>query len=111
MATSSRKKSVELWQTQIPASNREELAKLLFRVDKPPGTRTISGSQDQLGLRLPGLNKLNYDNGYWVISIESITDDAILNYIAEHLYLVASPSRPAVYDVLISTSIMTVPQS
>ena len=105
MATSSRKKAVELWQTQIPAGNREELAKLLFCVDNPPGTRAISGSQDQLGLLLPGLNKLNYDNGYWPVSIESITDDAMLNYIAEHLYLVALPPRPAGYDVLGNTNI------
>lgn len=105
MATSSRKKAIDLWQTQIPAGNREELAKLLFCVDNPPGTRTISGSQDQLGLLLPGLNKLNYDNGYWPVSIESITDDAILNYIAEHLYLVALPPRPAGYDVLSNTNI------
>ena len=105
MATSSRKKAIDLWQTQIPAGNREELAKLLFCVDNPPGTKTISGSQDQLGLLLPGLNKLNYDNGYWPVSIESITDDAILNYIAEHLYLVALPPRPAGYDVLGNTNI------
>ena len=105
MATSSRKKAIDLWQTQIPAGNREELAKLLFCVDNPPGTKTISGSQDQLGLLLPGLNKLNYDNGYWPISIESITDDAILNYIAEHLYLMALPPRPAGYDVLGNTNI------
>lgn len=40
MATSSRKKAIDLWQTQIPAGNREELAKLLFCVDNPLGTKT-----------------------------------------------------------------------
>ena len=105
MATSSRKKAIELWQTQIPAGNREQLAKLIFCVENPPGTRTISGSQDQLGILLPGLNKLNYDNGYWPVSIESLTDDATLDFIAEHLYLIQLSQRKQNYDVLGNTNI------
>ena len=100
MATSSRKKAIELWQTRIPAGNREELAKLLFCVENPPGTKAVSGSQDQLGILLPGLNKLNYDNGYWPKSIDSVTDDATLNFIADHLYLLQLPQRKTGYDVL-----------
>lgn len=42
MATSSRKKAIELWQTAIPAGNREQLAKLLFCVDNPPGTVAVT---------------------------------------------------------------------
>ena len=105
MATSSRKKAIELWQTQIPAGNREQLAKLIFCIENPPGTRTISGSQDQLGILLPGLNKLNYDNGYWPVSIESLTDDATLDFIAEHLYLIQLSQRKQNYDVLGNTNI------
>ena len=105
MATSSRKKAIELWQTQIPAGNREQLAKLIFCVENPPGTKTISGSQDQLGILLPGLNKLNYNNGYWPVSIESITDDETLNFISEHLYLIQLPQRKQNYDVLAKTNI------
>ena len=105
MATSSRKKAIELWQTKIPTGNREQLAKLIFCVENPPGTKTVSGSQDQLGILLPGLNKLNYDNGYWPVSIESITDDNTLNYIAEHLYLLQLPQRKKGYDVLGNTNI------
>jgi galactokinase/mevalonate kinase-like predicted kinase len=105
MATSSRKKAVELWQTQIPAGNREELAKLIFCIENPPGTKTVSGSQDQLGILLPGLNKLNYDNGFWPVSIESVTDDETLNFVAEHLYLIQLPQRKQDYDVLDKTNI------
>ena len=105
MATSSRKKAIELWQTQIPAGDREQLAKLIFCIENPPGTKTISGSQDQLGILLPGLNKLNYDNGYWPASIESITDDETLNFISEHLYLIQLPQRKQGYDVLGNTNI------
>ena len=105
MATSSRKKAIELWQTQIPAGDREQLAKLIFCVENPPGTKTVSGSQDQLGILLPGLNKLNYNNGYWPVSIENITDDETLNFIAEHLYLIQLPQRKQNYDVLRKTNI------
>jgi len=105
MATSSRKKAIELWQTKIPTGNREQLAKLIFCVENPPGTKTISGSQDQLGILLPGLNKLNYKNGYWPVSIESITEDDTLNFIAKHLYLFQLPQRKQNYDVLGNTNI------
>ena len=105
MATSSRKKAIELWQTQIPAGKREQLAKLLFCIENPPGTKTISGSQDQLGILLPGLNKLNYNNGYWPVSIDSITDDETLSFIAEHLYLIQLPKRKLDYNVLAKTNI------
>ena len=108
MATSSRKKAIELWQTQIPAGNREQLAKLIFCVENPPGAKTVSGSQDQLGILLPGLNKLNYNNGYWPVSIESITGDETLKYIAEHLYLLQLPQRKRNYDVLGNTNINSV---
>ncbi|MCQ2352896.1 MAG: adenylyltransferase/cytidyltransferase family protein [Victivallaceae bacterium] len=105
MATSSRKKAIELWQTQIPVGDREQLAKMLFCVDNPPGTVAISGSQDQLGLLLPGLNKLNYDNGFWPVSIDSVTDPEKLKFVADHLYLVAMPQRRNGYDVLGDTHI------
>ena len=98
MATSSRKKAVEMWQTQIPAGNGEELAKLLFCVENPPGTVNLSGSQDQLGIILPGINKLNYNNGFWPESIESKTDDETLSFVADHLYLIALPPRRKGYD-------------
>lgn len=105
MATSSRKKAIELWQTQIPAGNREQLAKMIFCMENPPGTKAVSGSQDQLGILLPGLNKLNYDNGFWPVSIESITDDDTLKFVSEHLYLIQLPRRKQGYDVLAKTNI------
>ena len=105
MATSSRKKAVEMWQTQIPAGNKEELARLLFCVENPPGTVNISGSQDQLGIILPGLNKLNYNNGFWPVSIDSKTDEETLKFVAEHLYLIALPPRKAGYDAKAQTNI------
>ena len=108
LATSSRKKAIELWQTQIPPGNREKLARQLFCVENPPGTKHISGSQDQLGILLPGVNKLNYDNGFWPVSIERAMDDETLNFIADHLYLLQLPQRKADYDVFAGTNINAV---
>lgn len=105
MATSSRKKAVEMWQTQIPAGDKEELAKVLFCVENPPGTKNISGSQDQLGIILPGINKLNYDNGFWPVSIESRTDEETLNFVSAHLQLLSLPPRDKDYDVMAGSSI------
>ena len=99
MATSSRKKAIELWQTEIPVGNPEQLAKTLFCVENPPGTKHVSGSQDQLGILMPGLNKLNYDNGYWPVSIDSVLDDDILDFVEKNLWLVQLPQREDSYDV------------
>ena len=105
MATSSRKKAIELWQTEIPVGNPEVLAKTLFCVENPPGTEHVSGSQDQLGILMPGLNKLNYDNGYWPINIDSIKDDDLLNFVEKNLWLVQLPQRDDGYDVFADTNI------
>lgn len=105
MATSSRKKAVQMWQNQVPPGDRIELARQLFCVENPPGTTAVSGSQDQLGMLLPGLNKLHYDNGYWPVSIESRTDHETLSFVAENLWLVSLPQRKKGYDVLGNTNI------
>ncbi len=99
MATSSRNKAIELWQTELPHGNPEKYARILFGVENPPGTDHVSGSQDQLGILMPGLNKLNYSNGYWPISIDTITDDATLRFIESHLYLMQLRERETSYDV------------
>lgn len=99
MATSSRKKAIELWQAQIPVGDREALAKILFCVENPPGTENISGAQDQLGILLPGLNKLNFDNGYWPESINSALEDDLLLFIQTHMSLLPLTPRYSGYNV------------
>lgn len=103
MATSTRKKAVELWRTALPPGDPEQVAKLLFAFDNPPGTREISGSQDTLGIVMPGLNKLNYAGNYWPESIESVHDEAVLHWLEEHLFLVTLGPRTQGYDVLADT--------
>ncbi len=106
MSTSSRKKAIELWQTDIPAGDKEKLAKMLFCFENPPGTKYVSGSQDSLGIVMPGLNKLWYEKGeYWPSSIESVTDNELLKWIESYIYMVPLYPREDNYDVLANTAI------
>ncbi|HEX7572200.1 MAG TPA: adenylyltransferase/cytidyltransferase family protein [Bacteroidota bacterium] len=105
MASSTRRKAVELWKTDIPGGDREQLAKILFTYDNPPGTEVISGSQDALGIVLPGLNRLNYNGAYWPESIESCVREDVLVFIEKHLSLVTLGPRDGSYIVLKDTNI------
>jgi cytidyltransferase-like protein len=105
MATSSRKKAIELWQVDIPVGDRETLAKTLFCFDNPPGTEYVSGSQDSLGIVMPGLNKLDYNGDYWPSKIGRILDDEILTWLEDRIWLVPLYPRYEDYDVLGNTNI------
>jgi len=105
MASSSRRKAIELWQNDIPAGNKEQLAKILFTYENPPGKKEVSGSQDALGIVLPGLNRLEYDGEYWPHSITSIHHEEVLHWIEEHLSLVTLGPRQAKFSVLQDTII------
>lgn len=105
MSTSSRKKAIELWQTDIPEGDKEKLAKTLFCFENPPGTNYVSGSQDSLGIVLPGLNRLYYDGGYWPELIDSVNDFELLKWIEERIWLMPLFPRHETYDVLANISI------
>ena len=81
LASSSRKRAIELWQTDLPGGDREKLAKLLFSYENPPGTTEFSGSQDSIGLVFPGLNRLDYRGGFWPEKITSVNDPKILRWL------------------------------
>jgi len=101
MSTSTRKKAIELWQTDIPPGNREQLARILFSYENPPGSTYVSGSQDALGLVLPGMNYLYYDAGkYWPSRIEPVTDPGILSWLEASLYLLPLAPRESGFHVL-----------
>lgn len=105
MATSSRNKAIELWQTDIPNGDREKLAKTLFCFENPPGTAYVSGSQDALGISMPGLNKFYYENNYWPSTIESVFDEELLSWIEKHIWLIPLYPRKSGYNVLADTDI------
>ena len=75
MATSSRERWKKIAPTGLFSDDPVELAKLLFGYENPPGTEYVSGSQDHLGLTLPGVNYLYYDGSYWPDRIDSIVDE------------------------------------
>ena len=105
MATSSRKKAIELWQTNIPEGDKEKLAKTLFCFDNPPGTTYVSGSQDAIGIVMPGLSQLQYDNGYWPTNIENRTDEELLQWIEKRIWILPLYPRHNDYDVMADTNI------
>jgi len=105
MASSTRRKAVDLWRTDIPGGDKEQLARMLFSYDNPPGTEIISGSQDAIGIVFPGLNKLNYRSGYWPESIESCLREDVLEFLESHLVLVTLGPRDSHYVALSDTHI------
>jgi cytidyltransferase-like protein len=105
MASSTRNKAIELWRTEIPDGDREQLAKLLFSYENPPGTKEIAGSQDSLGIVMPGLNRHYYAGNYWPQKIESVHDEDVLSWLENKLYLVTLGPRDNSYVVIENTNI------
>ena len=80
MASSTRRKAIDLWRTRPSrTATRSSSPSVLFSYENPPGTKEIAGSQDALGIVLPGLNRLDYEGGYWPSTIESVHDEATLS--------------------------------
>ncbi len=100
LASSTRRNALELWDTW-PPTDRVKAGRLLFCYDNPPGTKQISGSQDALGITLPGLNRLTYSKGeYWPVHLESHTDPRTLDWLEGCIRLVSLGPRQEGYSVL-----------
>ena len=100
MASSTRRKAIDMWHATIPHGDPEQLARVLFSYENPPGTTEVAGSQDALGIVLPGLNRLDYDGHYWPCRIESIHDEEILSWLENRLHLVTLGPRVNSFRVL-----------
>lgn len=98
MATSSRKVALELWGGKIPDGDPVRNARLLFGAENPPGSKYVSGSQDHLGLLVPGISRLYYNGGYWPSEINTCTDQSVCNWLSEVLNLIPLKPRPSGYD-------------
>jgi cytidyltransferase-like protein len=105
MASSTRKIATDLWKNQLPKGKEEQLAKLLFAYENPPGKSEVAGSQDAIGIVFSGLNKSNYEGAYWPKTIDSVHDEGVIHFIEKHLYLVSLGPRKNGYDVLARTNI------
>ncbi len=106
MSGSTRRKAVELWQTDIPDGDPHLLARTLFCLENPPGTTYVSGSQDSIGIVFPGLNRLDYASGeYWPEKITPVNDPEILDWLERHLWFITLPPRAGDFNVLDQTNI------
>ncbi len=98
MASSTRCKAIQLWQTSLPGGRPEHTARTLFAFENPPGTTEFSGSQDAIGIVYPGLNRLDYRGKFWPEKITSIHDEATLSWLEQHLQLVPLGPRGDKYE-------------
>jgi cytidyltransferase-like protein len=98
MGTSSRKVALELWGGRIPEGDPVRNARLLFGAENPPDAQYVSGSQDHLGLMLPGINRLFYKGDYWPSRIDSITDRETTEWLEKVLHLIPLHPRPVQYN-------------
>lgn len=105
MATSTRNLWQRLQSYNLYPDDPVELARLLFGYENPPGTKYVSGSQDHLGLTMPGANRLSYDGEYWPESIDSTVDDEICDWLEQSIVLVELFARPPGYDPLTKQNI------
>lgn len=111
MATSTRNKAIELWGPHcLPSTSGTDpvqLAKILFCYDNPPGTppECVSGSQDSIGIVVPGVCKLDYPSGNYWPSVTSRVDEPVLNFVEDHLFLVPLKPRGCEYNPLSGTKI------
>jgi cytidyltransferase-like protein len=101
MATSSRKVALELWDGRIPEGDPVRNAKLLFGAENPPGSKYVSGSQDHIGLLVPGINRLYYEGKYWPSDIKTCIDHSICEWLSDVLYLIPLDPRPSGYDPIV----------
>ncbi len=105
MATSSRRVAIELWGNKYPEGNPVKNAQLLFGAENPPGSEYISGTQDHIGLLVPGISRLDYDGEFWPKHIESTIDPETCEWLSEVLHLQPLAPRPEGYDPLLTKNL------
>ncbi len=105
MATSSRKVGMELWGNKLPSGNPLRNAQLLFGAENPPGSEYVSGSQDHIGLLVPGISRLDYKGSFWPEKIETTTDSEICEWLSGVLNFAPLVPRPEGYDPLLKKNL------
>jgi len=105
MATSSRNVGIELWGDNLPEGDPVRNAQLLFGAENPPGSEYISGTQDQIGLLMPGITRIDYDGKFWPYNIENTTDPETCEWLSKVLHLIPLKPRPEGYNPLLKKNI------
>jgi cytidyltransferase-like protein len=99
MATSTRNSAIKLWGNTMPEGDPLHLAKVLFNLDNPPGQKDVAGSQDAIGMMMPGLNYLYYNGDYWPNKISTAKGEDLLSWLENRLYLIPLKEREPEYEV------------
>ena len=105
MATSSRKVGIELWGDEYPGGDPVRNAQLLFGAENPPGSEYISGSQDHIGLLVPGVSRIDYDGKFWPKHIESTVDPETCDWLSNVLHLAPLQPRPEGYNPILKKNL------
>ena len=108
MASSSRIVAKKIWGDKLPEGDPEELGRILFGAENPPGSPYVSGSQDQLGLFMPGVNQLCYDGNFWPQQINSAVDKETCEWLSSVLQMVPFKKRPDGYNPLLEQNVTKV---
>jgi hypothetical protein len=103
MATGTRNVALRLWNGRLPAGDRGQLVRELYR-EENRNLPEPSGSQDMIGLIYPGISRLDYDceyeGGYFPRHIESCYDPAVAQWLEEVFYMLPVGPRPSGYNPL-----------
>ena len=105
MATSSRNVGIELWGDEYPGGDPVRNAQLLFGAENPPGSEYISGSQDHIGLLVPGVSRIDYDGKFWPKHIESTVDPEICDWLSKVLNFAPLQPRPVGYNPILKKNL------
>ncbi len=105
MATSSRKIAMEMWGDRIPAGDPARNAQLLFGAENPPGSEYISGSQDHIGLLVPGITRIDYKGKFWPGHIENTVDPEICEWLSNVLHFAPLQPRPEGYNPILKKNL------
>ncbi len=97
LSTSTRNAIKRIWPYQLPNMDPETLARLIFCFENHPERENgiISGAQDSIGICVPGLCRHYYNNHFWPERIETCEDEAVLEWLENHLCMIPMEPRPA----------------
>jgi hypothetical protein len=103
MATGTRATARAIWGDCLPDRNPDALVRELYAAENRPLIEP-SGSQDMIGLVVPGISRLDYDagvdGGWFPCQIESTSDPETVAWLERVLHLVPVGPRPAGYRPL-----------
>lgn len=95
LSTSTRNLIKRIWPYQLPNMDPETLARLVFCFENHPEREDgiISGAQDSIGICVPGLCRHYYDNHFWPERIETCEEEAVLQWLENHLCMIPMEPR------------------